>query len=67
MEYIFVINIVRDINIDTIFYNFGQIFKSLTCPKPSIAFFLVQSGYITADCLGINRDNVSLSVYGYNR
>lgn len=47
--------------------NFSQILKSLTCPKPSIAFFLGQSGYDIANCLGINSDHVSLPVYGYNR
>ena len=46
LKYIFILNLIWDVNVDFFSYKLGQTYKSLTYPKPRIAFFLGQRGYI---------------------
>ena len=48
VEYIFIINLFGDINVNNIFYRLSQIWASLTGMDPIIAFFCGRREYVLA-------------------
>ena len=63
MRYIFIVNLFRDINVDTIFYKLSQTIENLAHPKSRIALFY--GVRYTAQVSGIATVSLDRSACGY--